>query len=191
MKRKTAILFALLALLPFPALCQNDRVAEIVSQLREHWQDSKYDVVTPEIRNEVINQLRLPASLKFAETRGKSRIDFLILLRLGDEETLKKAAEAALRGAEDSEWEYLHHFVLFSGNPAVIPMIATEMFRIDGDTITPAITGDIGYYIRPRSIEACSFVLEIVRATPDFSSATKEWAEKNHDQLNFNPPKRT
>ena len=184
------VVFAVAILLPISALCQDQRIDQIVSRLRHDWRYSDLSVVTPEIRDEVIRRIRGFTPSTFAETKG-ARTDYLLLVRLGDADATMQVVEASLPSMVKNDWLALQSHVVNYAHPTVIPSIAKIFFLNDGDTMTYQGGSDNVFYIGPRSVEMCRLALSVILRKDAFSHETRVWAKNNLELVDHNPPRRT
>ena len=185
-----AMILAGIVLLPTIALCQEDRdkIDRIVSYICGHRLTSDLGVVRPEIRNEVISRLRKRAERPNFNPNGAATTEYIILIRLGDEETMNQIVDTTRSRWLTGEGWAFQDLLADSVQPAVIPLIAQDFFRSDGDKISYGLDIDIAYTIRPFSIEMSRVAFAIVEHSEAFTPEVREWAKENHWRLDHNPP---
>ena len=148
---------------------------------------SDLNIVTPEIRDEVIMYLRRGADGADPDSGIKSGLgpspnSYDLLLRLGDEQTMMEEVEAYRNDAAEhgkasmkvSRWAE-------TAQPLLIPMIAEDFYRDDGDEITFDQIDDLS---RPKgSLSAGSALRAVVilQNSPAFSQEVRTWARETYD----------
>ena len=151
---------------------------------------SDLNIVTPDIRDEVIMYLRRSASGADEDTGIKT--DFgpdghakRLLIRLGDEqkieEYLKIHEDAASRfGGIPRAW------IDYSGevaHPLLIPRLAKYFFVDDGNSVWDGRIDDVGNMVYPASIGSAVCTLAIIRNSPAFNSALQKWADNAYQRV--------
>ena len=173
-----AIMAAVFSLFPLIAFCDDDRVDRIVSYLRGDW-NADVSVVSPDVRDEVIARLRKIGGGPYQEINGAGYDEYRVLIRIGDEQTMKQIVESTRsRWLTGKGWAF-HETLAQTAQPAVIPLIAVDFFRNDGDKVITVEDGDIGYRKRPFSIEMCRVAFSVLGASEAFTSETREWAKES------------
>lgn len=183
-----ALALGIAIFLPVSGFCQKQQIDRVISYLRGDWTNSDLSVVTPEIRDQVIQRIRKYAGGPFDEINGAGRIDYILLIRLGDMETTRQIVDSTRSSQLTGKGWAFYDALVAAAQPAVITLIAEDFFRDDGDKITPTLIGDEADYIRPLSIEMCRVAFGIVARSELFTPETKEWAKKNLEWADSSAP---
>lgn len=183
------ILFWIAILLPVLAMGQEDQIDRIIKRLRG---SGNFSVVTPDVREEVIRRIRKDNKDSYAKSVGNARSDYFILARLGDVD----AASQLLEALRESFATPAHGFpdrIFFESEapPMIVPLIAGDFFKDDGETISAAGGDDYMYYVYPLSVEMCVLVLQKIRYNETFARETREWAKYNSERVADVPPRLT
>lgn len=188
---RRAIIFAISALLPISGNCQDERIDRVVSRLLDS-ETPDLSLATPDVRDEVIRRVRGYSGDSFEQTDGKTRQYYLLLVKLGDEDATRQMVEklrSDLLKSRDRLWLY---FLSDNAHPLIVPLIAEDFFRNDGDKVIPTLVGgDVLDEIRPVSIEMCDMALSVIRRRDSFAPATQEWAKEIQEQTGSISPQRT
>jgi hypothetical protein len=181
------ILTAVFSLLPLIAFCEDDRVDRIVSYLRGTW-NADFSVVSPDIRDEVIARLRKIAGGTKQEINGAAYDEYRVLIRIGEEQTMKQIVETTRsRWLTGKGWAF-QEVLAQTAQPAVIPLIADDFFRNDGNGIVSVEDGDIVGKKRPFSIEMCRVAFSVLGASEAFAPETREWANESLQRADYVSP---
>jgi hypothetical protein len=138
---------------------------------------AKMNVITPEmvdpaIRDEVVVQLR--AKLRSDDVTIPVDVSISLIL-LGDEETIAKWMKAS-KAAQLKEGK--NKSIGSDGlpvQPLLIPYLAEDFFRDDGEEWTATIIDDQMVLSEPISIGSIMAVLSLLRRSPAFSPEVKTW----------------
>jgi hypothetical protein len=138
---------------------------EKAEALMRDWKTVPVNVLRDPANAEAIQQLRTEAK---AAHRDDARVP---LLRMGDPETTTKCI-TEFRTEKSARRNAARQLGL-SGNPAIIPLVAEDLFR-DEKTETEWMTPELRD--RPVSVHAADIIRAIIGASSEFNSATKAWA---------------
>ena len=169
----------------------NDLIGDPVGR-RANPPGSDLNMVTPDIRDEVMLYLRRYASGLDSADGGKTDLSHnpsakLLLMRLGDEQQIeerKKVFDAIL--AEFGG--YSLGAIIYDGevaHPLLIPHLAKNFLAEDGDKTWEYQRGDIGDLVYPKSIGCAVSTLGIMRNSPAFSPAVRNWADKTYIRVRY------
>ena len=148
---------------------------------------SKLQVVTPEIREEVIMRLRRTAygfdSDTGAKMEHRNKTALLVLLRLGDVPTIEDVMREYHETPGEWEWEKNRSGVVGlldgtfpdSAQPLLIPYLAREFFREDLHTADDEVMEREGF---PGSVGSAFYAIGIMKKSPVFNAPVRKWAEK-------------
>lgn len=192
MTRRITQFISLALFLPMIAFGQDQAVDELVSTLRQDWQDGNLDTLTPNVRQSLIQRFQVEAGGAF-NPEGGTRVPHFILLRLGEPATTRQMVDWVrsdlLKG--NTGWPFLD-ILERSSQPIIIPMIAPDFFRNDGDEMKARANRDVVYLVRPLSIEMARLALNVLtRREHAFPTETRRWAHESLDHTEFSPPVRT
>lgn len=147
---------------------------------------SNLKIVTPDIRDEVIMYLRRGAEGADAITGrtnylGPDRTSAMLLIRLGDEQQMKKAMDRYRQEAENSGHTLnpepgIAQEMTGTGQPLMIPLFAPDFFRNDGDHIRLYSDGDMTFWESPLSISSIFSTLSVIQKSSEFSNELRGWA---------------
>ncbi len=180
----------------FLPLTRDELIDNVISYLHDKGPHAEPHVVTPDIRDEVLGRLKseLPENLR---PDLDSLRTYRILLRLGDEETTRQIVNAnRFRWLTDpteailmnSEGQLFLGVLAYSAQPAVIPLIAEDFFRNDGDKITSQSVDDLFYTKRPFSIEMCRVAFAVMSRSEAFPKSTRDWAKECSSASEYDSP---
>ena len=182
------MILALAAFLPICANCQNDPIDRVVSRVRG---GSGFSLVTPDIRDEVVRRIRASAGDSFTKAAGKSQRDHLLLVRLGDVEATKQVVEVVR--ASLPKWAPGSVPLLDSlrdrAQPVIIPLLAGDFSRNDGETQGWVNRDDLEYMVRPVSIEMCVLAFDVMRLNDAFAPETRAWAKYSREAADSAAPR--
>ncbi|MEY2584388.1 MAG: hypothetical protein QOD80_414 [Verrucomicrobiota bacterium] len=133
--------------------------------LMRDWKTVPVNVLRDPANTEAIQQLRTEAK---AAHRDDARVP---LLRMSDPETTTQCI-TEFRTEKSARRNAARQLGL-SGNPAIIPLVAEDLFRdekTEAEWITPELRE------RPLSVHAADIIRAIIGASSEFNSATKTWA---------------
>lgn len=137
--------------------------------------------VTPTNRGAVIMLLRDIATQK-VEKIGTVLPDYIgaevVLLRLNDTETIARLTDDYKRnyGSRGSFW--LAEHLEWGAQAAVIPYLADDFFRDDGERSTIVREGSGGIRVMPRSVFSSLTILRIAKVSEQFSPEMRAWAKQ-------------
>lgn len=164
------------------------RVENVVDYFRENPSSAELHVVTPEIREEVIEQLRQYA--QGFDPRLKDKVTpetdaRIALIRLHDQEFVDQFIRginswaAGGKGEAGPAWiNYLHQ----TRDPSFIPYFSQDFMREDGIEVVEHQDGDISWSDWPPSIDVAVNVLKLTVACREFAQPTREWAKTCGDK---------
>ena len=151
---------------------------------------SDLNMVTPDIRDEVILYLRRYASGTDAFSGNKTGLShnssaIRLLIRLGDEQQIEEhlkdvdATFAKFGG-------YSLGAIIYDGevaHPLLIPRLAKHFFAEDGDNPWEHRVDDSWNLVYPKSIGCAVSTLGMMRNLPAFSSELRSWADKTYQRV--------
>ena len=151
---------------------------------------SDLNIVTPDIRDEVILYLRRYASGTDAFSGNKTGLSHnssaqLILIRLGDEQTIAEF----LKERDEVESKYggmtatMENPEMESAQPLLIPGLAPKFFRQDGDAVSVLRDDDLSWLLYPVSAAASLSALGIMKESPVFNASLREWAGAMYESV--------
>ncbi len=173
-------LHALLAVVGFALLplTEEERIENVIRYLRGKGSKAELHVVTPDIRDAVIEQLKLYASGKHPKSNqySKDPDDYTMLLRLGDERTIRWVANIYQeRHAAGIGYDFSPEMER-SAQPALVPLLAPNFFLDDGSDVVWKSDEDIAYQVRPFSIYSAHIALQIISKSESIAPSVREWA---------------
>jgi len=114
------IAFGICALLYSTIDSEGDRVGDVVAELQDHGAFAGIGNVTPDIRDKVIERLRMRTAVAFVKAGPGTRIVYLQLTRLGDSDATKQVVEAVHSHSRERDIEYsvLEDFLVEQAQPA-------------------------------------------------------------------------
>jgi hypothetical protein len=186
-----AVLMGLVALWPAAALCQDQTGDQIVAEIWRKAYSWDLRVLNPDVRDELIQQLRKHSGDSFNPTNSTSRCGYFLMLRLGDIHAAKEVVKHVRMEIEGREILLLRDFVSRYGHPVVIPLIAEDFSKNDGDELLLADIPDIVFYNGPLSIEMVRITLYIVQDHGLFAPETQAWARRGIQLMDALPLSRT
>ena len=160
---------------------------EVVDYLRKSHSSAELHVVTPEIRTEVIEQLKQyargydPRLHREMET-NRDRDAWIALVRLKE----PGAVDDLVQGIKDwamggtTRWAPVTLLPRIR-DPDYVLTFSEDFLRDDGAEITYVSDGDIGSFEKPRSTEVAINVLKLIAACPEFTQETRRWAQAYGD----------
>ena len=186
-----AVLIGLVALWPAAALCQEKTGDQIVSDIWNKASGWDLRVLIPDVRDELIQQLRKHSGDSFDPTNSTSRCGYFLMLRLGDVHAAKEVVKHVRMEIEGRDSLLLRDFVSRYGHPVVIPLIAEDFSKNDGGELLLADIPDIVFFNGPLSIEMVRITLYIVQDHGLFAPETRAWARRGVQLMDALPLSRT
>ena len=152
---------------------------------------SELHVVSPEIRNEVILRLQRYAHGMDPDDGIRTGLHAnlsaqLLLLRLGDERSIVEKMQEDRRLAEEAGKIDIEERILErSAQPLLIPYLARDFSREDGDEITYWSQGDLSFEYYPISAGSAFRAIGIVANSAAFNPVVRAWAEQPHRTMGY------
>ena len=173
------------------AVTNSEFAKYVENELIRNPRGSDIEMVTPEIRKEVILYLRRYADGADPDSGTKAGLGpdpgaQLLLLRLGDEQQIEeysKSLEAAIskfRGISRARIDYSGE----AAQPLLIPRLAKYFFADDGDNFwDDRIVDDVVNILYPVSVGSAVTTLAILRNSPVFDTAVQKWADNAYQRV--------
>src|ERR1043165_2502864 len=142
-----------------------EHIQQKVDSLTRNWRMVTPEVLRDPANSEALERLRI-------EAKHPHRTDARVpLLRIGDTEVVRQCLEEF--HTKSSGRRQVARQLELSGNPELIAILANDLFR-DESTVSTLVSPE--FLERPISVYAADAILGIIKASSQFSVATKAWA---------------